>query len=80
YAHQSSTIEPSLLTNRLHHLQQFGALIAHHDDDECYSESQPSLYYQRNPHSTSYNGLTVDSNVTNASDNYYEQQNNNSNW
>ncbi|CAF5220482.1 unnamed protein product, partial [Rotaria magnacalcarata] len=39
-----------------------------------------SLYYQRNPHSTSYNGLTVDSNVTNASDNYYEQQNNNSNW
>ncbi|CAF4344714.1 unnamed protein product, partial [Rotaria sordida] len=38
---------------------------------------QTSIYHQRNPHSTSYNGLSVQSTVAAVSDNYYQQQKNN---
>jgi len=78
--HQSTSIEPSLLTNRLYHLQQqqqhYDALI-NPDDNECYSESQLSNHYQRNTHSTSYNGLSLHSNITAVSDAYNQQQRNN---
>ncbi|CAF1010654.1 unnamed protein product [Rotaria sordida] len=82
YSYQAPTIEPSLLTSRLNHLQQrqqYDALITAADDDhdECYSEPQTSIYHQRNPHSTSYNGLSVQSTVAAVSDNYYQQQKNN---
>ncbi|CAF4354506.1 unnamed protein product [Rotaria sp. Silwood2] len=81
YSYQAPSIEPSLLTNRLNHLQQqqkYNTLITHDDDtDECYSEPQTSIYHQRNPHSTSYNGLSVQSTVAAVSDNYYQQQKNN---
>ncbi|CAF1173024.1 unnamed protein product [Rotaria sp. Silwood1] len=83
YAYQTANIEPSLLTNRLNHLQQqqqYDTLIRPDDDnDECYSEPQISIYHQRNPHSTSYNGLSVQSTVAAVSENYYQQQKNN-NW
>jgi len=84
FAHQSTSIESSLLTNRLHHLQQqqqqqHDTLITLDDDDnnECNSEPQLSMYHQRNPHSTSYNGLSVHSNITAVSDAYNQQQRNN---
>jgi hypothetical protein len=47
------------------------------DDNERYSEPQLSIYHQRNPHSTSYNGLSVHSNITAVSDAYNQQQRNN---
>lgn len=76
--YQSSIIEPTLLTNRLYHLQQrqeYETLIQGDDSpDKHYSELQTSIYHQRNPHSTSYNGLSGHSNVAAASDNYYPQQ------
>lgn len=84
FAYQSATIETSLLTNRLHHLQQqkqFDTLITpHNQTHESYSDVQTLFYHQRNPHSTSYNGLFVQSNISATSDNYYEEPNNTNNW
>jgi hypothetical protein len=79
FAHQSTSIEPSLLTNRLHHLQQqqYHALIPPDDENnEYYSQPQLSIYHQRNPHSTSYNGLSGHSNITAVSEAYNQQQRN----
>ncbi len=80
FNHQSSSIEPSLLTNRLHHLQQqqqYNPFIPPNYDHESYSESQSAIYHQRNPHSTSYNGLFVHSPVKAVSDAYNQEQRNN---
>ncbi|CAF1075592.1 unnamed protein product [Adineta steineri] len=82
YPHQLSTIEPSVLTNQLNYLQErqkYETLrIPNADDDDnnsCYSQPQTSIYHQRNnPHSTSYNGLSVHSPVMTVSDTYNQQQ------
>jgi hypothetical protein len=64
FAHQSSSIEPSLLTNRLMNLQQqqqqqYETVFPTNDNNQCGSQSPPSTYHQRNTHSTSYNGLST---------------------
>ena len=81
--HPSGSIEPSLLSTRLHHLQQqqqrqqgFHPIITSDDDEQTYvcSQSQLSSYHQRNPHSTSYMGLSEHSHITAVSDVNNQQQ------
>lgn len=91
FAHQSSSIEPALLTNRLTNLQQrqdyepaitttpsTPIKITNDDDDDYNSQSPPLNFHQKNTHSTSYNGLCTHSPIINtASDvqNYQRQDN-----
>ena len=82
FEHQSTTIEPTLLTNRLHHLQQeqhqYNTLISTPENEQqFYPELQSTYSHQRYPHSTSYNGLPIHSNIAAVSENCHEQQKNN---
>jgi hypothetical protein len=65
FAHQSTSIEPTLLTNRLTNLQQrqeyqpVETSDDDDDDDECCSHSKPENFHQKTTHSQSYNGLCL---------------------
>ncbi|CAF3634686.1 unnamed protein product [Rotaria sp. Silwood1] len=84
FAHQSSPFEPSLLSNRLTNLQQqqdYGTNQLPNNDNECgvLSSSSP-IYYQRDPHSTSYNGLSVQSPVINTTLDVHNHQQQDNHW
>ena len=75
--HQLNSVEPALLTNRLYQLQQqYNAPQTSENDgaDHCYSQLQYPLYHQRNPHSTSYNGLSAQPPMTAVSDIHNQAQ------
>jgi hypothetical protein len=83
FAHQSTSIEPMLLTNRLHQLQQqqqqqqqYNTLITtpENNNHQFYSVPQSTIFHQRNSHSTSYNGLSGHSNITAVSEASDQQQ------
>lgn len=76
---QSRTIEPTLLTNRLNHLQQqrqYNTLVStpENEQQQFYPELPSNNSHQRYPHSTSYNGLCLHSNITAVSEACNEQQ------
>lgn len=80
FDHQSTTIEPTLLTNRLNHLQQqqrqYKTLFSppENEQQQFYPDLQSNNSHQRYPHSTSYNGLSQHSNITAVSEVSNEQQ------
>ena len=64
FAHQSSSIEPAILTHRLTNLQQqqrrdYQPVRTSENDDECGSHSTADNFHGKTTHSTSYNGLSV---------------------
>ncbi|CAF1031518.1 unnamed protein product [Adineta ricciae] len=77
FVHQLNSVEPALLTNRLYELQQQYNAPPTSDNDDAdhyYSQLQYPLYHQRNPHSTSYNGLSVQPPMTAVSDIHNQPQ------
>ncbi len=78
FPHQSTSIEPLILTNRLYHLQQqqqqqYNTLITTPENDN-------HQFHQRNSHSNSYNGLSGYSNITAVSKTSDQQQPQNNHW
>ncbi|CAF4039292.1 unnamed protein product [Rotaria magnacalcarata] len=70
FALQASSLEPALLSNRLTNLQQqqnFETIRRPHNDDESSSISppMPSIFQQKDPYSTSFNGYSGHSSVIN---------------
>jgi hypothetical protein len=89
FAHQSSSIEPTLLKNRLTNLQQqqqeqYEPVITtpdnDEDEDESGSQSPPSTYHQKTTHSTSYNGLSEHSPTINTMSDVRDHQKRDSQW
>ena len=70
FAHQSSSIEPTLLTNRLTDLQQqqYNKPIITTTPDDDDNEYSPSAnhFHQNKTHSSSYNGLSGYSHLINT--------------
>jgi hypothetical protein len=82
FAHHSSSIEPSLLKNRLTSLQQqqqYEPTITPADDD-CCSQSSPSIYHQKNTHSTSYDGLSAHAPMMNTTLDVPDHQQRDNQW
>ncbi|CAF2816898.1 unnamed protein product [Rotaria sp. Silwood2] len=84
FAHQSSSLEPSILSNRLTNLQQqqeYENVRTTDNNDECclLSTSSP-IYHQRDTHSISYNGLSVHSPVINTAFDVPDHQQQDNHW
>lgn len=84
FAHQSSSIEPTLLTNRLTNLQQRQeyepVIITNDNDDEFYSQSPPLNFHQKTTHSTSYNGLSTHAPMMNTASEVHDHQQRDNQW
>ncbi|UJR26685.1 hypothetical protein I4U23_008001 [Adineta vaga] len=87
FAHQSSSIEPSLLTKRLSHLQhhqqnqqQYNLCSTLHSADGFCSQSSNSIYQQKDTHSTSYNGLAAHTPLMHATSDVHNYPQLERNW
>jgi hypothetical protein len=83
FAHQSSSIEPTLLTNRLTNLQQrqeYQPVQTPDDDEECCSHSVSENFHQKTTHSNSYDGLSLHAPLVSTISDVQDQQQRDSQW